>query len=100
MLVEDKISKIFGGIILCVLHEFVNVGYRNVKILKMFNGGVMDSTSIVCNKCYKCGRGPTILLSDIEKRGIFGMLKLSCFHGEAVVTICAFDERIFVCGDG
>lgn len=93
MLIEDKICKIFGGIALYVLHEFVNVGHGNVKIFKMFNGGVVDNTSNAHNKCYKCGRGPTMLLSDIERRGIFGMFKLGGFHKEAVITICEFNEE-------
>lgn len=93
-LIEDKICKIFGGIVLYVLHEFVNVSHGNVKIFKMFNGGVVDNTSNARNKCYKFGRGPTmLLLSGIEKRGIFGMFKLGGFHGEAVITICEFNEE-------
>ena len=35
----------------------------------------------------------TMLLSDIEKRGIFGVFKLGGFHGEAVITMCKFNEE-------
>lgn len=74
------------------MQKDLNVGYGNVEVLKLDDGGVMYD---IMNTNIKGKKGglPFMLVNCMKEGSIFGEFGVSRFYRETVIAICNFYEE-------